>query len=230
MNKLFRAFLGALALMVLAPSAFAQTTIGPIIIAANGDDGFEDSSGTGNSTGNQVGPVDQSNEWAYFRFTGITIPSGATITSAYITFGFDSSGQDEPDLTIFGVDASNPSAPSWGGSTPISGLTPTTATVDWASTNLGSGNAPPVSDFNTPSLVTIVQELVDSYSYSSSAMAFFTRLRTGATADGSRDFSVIGLDNATYGAASAARLTITYTTGGGGDTRKGRTLMLGVGQ
>lgn len=221
---LIKIVFAGLALLALASPAWAQTTIGPIIVGSNGDDGFEDSSGTGNSTGNTIGPIDQTNEWGFWRFTGITIDAGATITDAYITFAIDSGGQDEPDVTIYGVDASAPSTPSWG-SNSVSGLSRTTASVDWGSTDLTCCTPNP-QDFNTAALTAIVQELVDSYSYSSGVMAFVATSRANLDL---RDLSVIGRDNATYGATRAARLTITYTTGGGGGTLCTSTL-LGVGK
>jgi hypothetical protein len=179
-----------------------------VTVAASADDAAESSGGTMDLTLNPLPNVDGANEWNAFRFTGITIPAGATITAAYLTVQMTSSSLDEPDVTFFGLDTAAPGTFTTTAND-ISGRARTTASADWSNTNAGT------SDVQTSSLVTIVQELVDSYApYSSGAIGFAMRSRAN---DGLRDTSIRSYDNST---TLCARLHIDYTEAGGGRTTK----------
>ena len=105
------------------------------------------------------------------RFLDITIPQGSTITSAYIRMIVaDTRGDLGTNIIIRGDDVDNSGALSashaekGGGS----GLTSTTQTVNW-----NPGAATVNTTKNTPSLVSIVQEIVDRAGWSSgNAMTF----------------------------------------------------------
>jgi hypothetical protein len=110
--------------------------------------------------------VDNIAEWMGARFTGITIPAGSTFNPSYMTWQFPSGTTDEPQVRIHGEDTAAPLTYSSGANN-ISGRTITTASVDFDNANLGAPGS-----FNTPSIATILAELLASYSYSSGVMAF----------------------------------------------------------
>ena len=96
----------------------------------------------------------------FCRWTGITIPAGAKITSAYVSFRFRDSSGTPPKCTLYFEDAANPSAIS---SMP-DGDKRVKTTANISVTGPTSGEW-----WNTGSIVSIIQELVDSYDYSSGA-------------------------------------------------------------
>lgn len=175
-------------------------------VAASADDANELSSGNVQvavSTFN----VDQVNEWGAARFS-ITIPDGATINVAYLTLQFDNAAEDEPDLRFYAEDVASAAIYVAGTATfTISGRVRTTASVDWGSTDLGVGA------HNTASLVSIIQELMGSYSYA--AGAYMGLMWTSANGTATRDATVTFYDG---NAATAPLLHIEYTAGGGGQT------------
>jgi len=214
-----RRALTLIAFLVCAAPAWAQTTIGPLIIANANDDGIEQANGNLVGNGATIGSIDTTNVWGFWRFTGITIPSGATITNAYLTVTTPNGNSDEPEVTFYGVDASAPAQPSWGGNGGISALSRTTATTLWSNTDLGASSG----TYDTPAMTTLIQELVDSYApYSSGVIAIVAHTTSANTA---RDLTVYGRDDAT-GATNAAKITITYTEASSGSPRN--CMLLGV--
>mgnify|MGYP006883556643 CR=1 FL=1 len=96
----------------------------------------------------------------FCRWTGITIPAGAKITSAYVSFRFYSYYGTPPKCTLYFEDAANPSA-----------ISSVSDGDDRVKTTANIGVTGPTSGgwWNTGSIVSIIQELVDSYDYSSGA-------------------------------------------------------------
>lgn len=167
-------------------------------VAASADDAGEQSNGVVaiNLTAINVDGVD---EWLAFR-VNVTIPDGATIDAAYLTLQFDGSTTDEPDLVIYGEDTATPAVYTTA-SNSISTRTRTTASVDYANTNLGAPGA-----FNTPSIVSIINELMGSYSYASGAYMAF--MMTSKNNDTNRDASITMYDGSS---TTAPLLHIEYT-------------------
>jgi len=132
-------------------------------VATGADDGYWSGSSTfKNATSNLLlGGSFGSKQNIFCRWTGITIPAGAKITSAYVSFRFYNyySGTP-PECTLYFEDAANPSAVS---SASDGG--------DRVKTTANIGVTGPTSGewWNTGSIVSIIQELVDSYDYSSGA-------------------------------------------------------------
>lgn len=187
-------------------------------VATSLDDANELSSGNVQATTTAFN-VDGANEWGAFRVS-VTIPDGATIDVAYLTLQFDNSAEDEPDLRFYGEDTATPAAYASGtGTFSISGRSRTTASVDWGSTDLGA----PVSA-NTGSMVSIVEELMASYSYASGAYMAF--MWTSANGTISRDAAVTFYDGSS---TTAPLLHIEYTAGGGSTTRRYSLSLVGVG-
>jgi len=83
------------------------------------------------------------------------IPSGATIDAAYLTIRANSTSVDDPNVNIRGEDTAD--APDFATNADVTSRTRTTASVQWTTTAIGTGAV------NTPSLVSILQELVDDY-------------------------------------------------------------------
>lgn len=138
---------------------------------------------------------------SFARFTGVTIPAGATINVATLQLYFKEIGQGStPKCTIYADDQVNPSAVS--SSSDGEGRTKTTAGV--------ASNLPADGTWWTSgSLVSVIQELVNSYSYASgSAM----QLLFLGDADGSGSIFVESYDT---DPTKAAKLHIEYTAAGG---------------
>lgn len=176
-----------------------------VAVAASNQDAFEATNG-GCIINGALWNVDETLEWGGVQFHGITIPAGATITASYLSFAFSSSSVDEPDVTIYGEDTATPGVFTTGANN-LSGRSRTAASVAWNSADLGATTA---QVFNSPSLNTIIQELVDSYTYSSAVMSF---LITSTNGTATRDFGVDLWDHAT---SAAPALHIEYTEAGGG--------------
>jgi type IV pilus assembly protein PilY1 len=170
-------------------------------VVASADDADQASDGTADITRTPLRETDATGEWNGWRFQNVTIPDGATITSAYLTFYFAASNLDEPDVTIYGANKGQNAYQFTTGSNNISARTRTTASVEWSNANLGAPGW-----FDTPDLSTIVQELIDNYSYASGAgMILVMTSRANA---GTRDTSVQSYDG---DPDLAAKLHIEYT-------------------
>jgi hypothetical protein len=137
------------------------------------------------------------------RFLAVTIPVGATIDTAYLILKAADNDSGPFDSDFWGEDGSTPGTFTTDNSN-ISGRTPTTATVAWDSpASWTSGTW-----YNSPEIKTIVQELVDSYDYSSGlAMAIINKYDSG-----SGERLAASYDSS---ASDAPKLHIEYTAVGG---------------
>lgn len=90
------------------------------------------------------------------RFTGVTIPDGATIDEAYLSFHYHANNGTPEEATIKFEDAATPTQ-----------ITDQSDGESRTLTTAGVGYTPPTSGTwsNTPSIVPIIEELMDSYSY-----------------------------------------------------------------
>jgi RHS repeat-associated protein len=171
-------------------------------VATGADDGFSGSGDFDNTDDwYEIGHPDSSTTYnTWFRFTGITIPAGATIEDAYLTLvqgQFDSGTV----LKISAEKAANPTAPT--SQSNHTSRVRTTANVAWTSG---------YSDYNwhnSPSFPTVIQELVNSYTYSSSAIQILV--------DNNGSTSGKEAEGSTYeDTGYAPKLYIRYHTGTGG--------------
>ena len=134
------------------------------------------------------------------RFTAMTIPAGATITDAYLTFravSADSpmSNSDATNLTIKGQLIAN--APTFTTTDDnISNRTLTTAAASWVPTSWTTG-----TDYNSPSIVSVIQEIVNQGAWASGNAIAIIITGTGHRASQSHDTA----------SATAAKLVVTYT-------------------
>jgi RHS repeat-associated protein len=173
-------------------------------VATGADDGFSGSGDFDNTDDwYEIGHPDSSTTYnAWFRFTGITIPAGATIEDAYLTLvqgQFDSGTV----LKISADDSASPTAPT--SQSNHTSKVRTTANVAWTSG---------YSDYawhNSPSFTAVIQELVNSYTYSSGAIQILV--------DNNGSTSGKEAEGSTYeDSGYAPKLYIRYHTGGGGSS------------
>lgn len=132
----------------------------------------------------------------YCRWTGITIPAGSIIASAHVEWYFHSYSGTPVECMLYFNDSATTSAP-----TTYSGADSkarTTACVAYT---------PPTSGewISSPELKTVIQELVDSYTYSNGSMML---LGIGVAEDGTAAYTAMS----TYdrGSNYAPKLFITY--------------------
>jgi hypothetical protein len=148
----------------------------------------------------------RSNQLVGLRFTGIDIPMGANITAAYLTFravtpNSGNSNNGTATLTFRGQAADNPATFATNANN-ISSRTRTTAATNWVPSAWTNG-----ANYNSPSLVTVVQEIVN---------------RSGWTASNAMVFVVSGTNSRSAysyegGATNAPKLTISYSAAAIGD-------------
>lgn len=175
-------------------------------VGANADDGhwygslFSTATTTTNYGVNIVGVATHN----YYRWTAVTIPDGATITSATVSCYDHGSGVGTlPDGTrLYFHKSANPAAPT--------NITQANALFNSLTTNyvvpvMSNGG----SWFAHPDVSAIIQELVDTYSYASgAAMMCIIRAVTGDASN----YGAIYMREYT-GNARGAKLDITYTMG-----------------
>ena len=108
------------------------------------------------------------------RFQNVSIPNGATITNAYITFEAiheNSSNSNATTINIYGEAADEAESIDFSETNNISGRTTTSASVTWSPGSWTAGHT-----YDTPDLSSIVQELVnrDGWNEGSSMVFIFT--------------------------------------------------------
>ncbi|HZO19559.1 MAG TPA: Ig-like domain-containing protein, partial [Gemmatimonadaceae bacterium] len=129
-------------------------------VAAGTDDAEESATGGVDLASSDLEMVfDVSDQTVGLRFNGVTVPRGATITRAYVQFQVDETTSIATSLTIQGQATDN--APTFAGSSGnISSRGRTTSAVAWSPPAwpvVGAAGA----DQQTPSLTSIVQEIVN---------------------------------------------------------------------
>jgi hypothetical protein len=127
-------------------------------------------------------------------WSGVTIPAGATIDVAYISLYLVTGVEANPVIINFD-DVANATAVT--NYTTFAAKTRTTASLSWTPTANSGWN-------NTSSIVSIIQELVNSYSYASGAN--MQMLETGGNSG-----SYIYYCSYDYGSSYAPKLHIEYT-------------------
>ena len=166
-------------------------------VATGTDDGFSGSWGYYNNLGwIQAGnPGSPYNAW--FRFTGITIPKGATIVHAYLETE-DASWTTGTNLKISAEKAASPAAPT--GTADQTARVRTTANVTW---NSGYSDS---AYHNSPDIAAVIQELVNGYDYSAGGVMQLLVDNNGST--GSAQAILMSLES-----GNAPKLDIIYTAG-----------------
>jgi len=172
-------------------------------VGASSDDAGEKTNGVVSITEDKIdyGSFSAS-KYAGVRFLDVMISDGATIDTAYLTWKAYTSDSGTFTSDFYAEDDSNPGtfvASNYN----ISNRVPTTASVAWDNPESWTVNL----EYNSPELKTIVQELVDSYSYSGGLpIVLINKLDSGAGERRAYSWD--------YQPASAAQLHIEYTMGG----------------
>ena len=168
-------------------------------IAASDDDAEESSAGVSRGSSDLELVVDGStNQVVGLRFTNLTIPAGATITSAFVQFTTDEVKTEPTQLTIAGQAADN--APTFTGTAlNVSSRPRTTATVAWAP---AAWNIVHEAGLNqrTSNLGSIVQEIVSRPGWASGNAIVLVITGTGTRTASAFDDS----------AAFAPKLVVNY--------------------
>ncbi|MCB0595763.1 MAG: metallophosphoesterase, partial [Phaeodactylibacter sp.] len=159
----------------IAQATSVLFTVGPATVCAridnSDDDGEERSTGRPNLTSSDLEVVEDGGLGAQIvglRFNGLNIPQGATIANAYIQFTADEDTNVNPcTITISGDDSDNAAAFD-SEYYSISGRPRTSSTVSWTPSDwLSVGDSGPAQQ--TPSLASIIQEIVNRPGYSANS-------------------------------------------------------------
>lgn len=155
-SGLLRFFIGLTALaQVLLDSGpvFAATAV-EIQVSADSDDAEQDNGGGMQLTHTKI-ELGQM-RWVGFRFTGVYVPQGATITTAYLKIRSADSNTETTNLTVFGH-ADDNAGTFTSSNNNISNRTRTSASANWNPVPSWSNG----TWYQTPEIKTIVQEVVD---------------------------------------------------------------------
>jgi hypothetical protein len=156
------------------------------------------------------GTFDNTDSWyevgqpysAWFRFTGITIPAGATIIAAHLVT-IEGQWDSGTSLTISADNSQNPAAPT--SQSDLASKTRTSAGVAWTS---GS------SDYqwhNSPDFTSVIQQLVNSFTYNNGVIQILVDNNNSAS-------GAEAVGNTFEDTGYAPELYIQYQTSGGSST------------
>jgi len=142
------------------------------------------------------------------RFTGLAIPQGANINSAYVEFETDETDTGATNLVIYGEDIDDASAFA-AGANDISNRTMTTASVNWSP---GAWNT--VNELHqTPDLSAIIKEIIDRPGWVSGNDLVITIEPGAGCVDTNCQRTAESWDGE---AGAAALLVVNYTVAGSG--------------
>ncbi len=201
-----------------SPSPTASPTPTPATICARIATGNDDVEQNNNSSSGNLGAMymnsldlelvtngtDPGNQIVGLRFTGLTIPKGATITNATIQFTSDAADSAAASLTIKGQASDN--APAFASTTnnlSTANRPRTSASVSWSPAAWTSGAAG--SAQLTPNLSSIFQELVNRSGWVSGNSVVILIEGTGVRTAKSYDLA----------SGSAPQLCVSYAVGSG---------------
>ncbi len=152
-----------------------------ILIASTQDDGEQGANGVMSLTSSDLDMTldgsSSSPQTIGLRFIGLTIPQGATITSAYIQFTADETDSVATSLTIQTQDIDNAPTFPYFGDYNMTSRTRSSASVSWNPPSWTAGSAGPAQQ--TPNLAAVVQEVVDRGGWSSGNAMVFIITGTG---------------------------------------------------
>ncbi len=186
-----------------------MTTITVQVSAGDEDAHQYGGTGTVDPTGNVLN-ASASNQWVGLAFNaaGLWDIQDTIITSAWLELYFTSGSLDDPDVTIYGY--SDPG--QWDAFTAvnnqISGLSSTTATVNWTAGGVGTGWK------TSPDIKTVIQEIADMSGWIGNSICIVYKGNAGAT--GMRIRSYEG------DSSQAAKLVINYETASSGQPMTAR--------
>ena len=146
--------------------AFSQTTISSSINAASGDMEEYVSTGAVSAGSTDLEMITETSAQVVgLRFTNITVPNRATVTSAFLQFTCDETGTGATTLTIKGQVADN--AATFGTATfAVSSRVQGAATVNWTVPSWSTVDQRSTPQ-RSPDLKTLVQEVVNRAGWNS---------------------------------------------------------------
>jgi len=146
--------------VTVTTAAPGDITVIDVRVAANTDDAEEHATGAVDVNSSDLELVlEATNQTVGMRFTGLTIPQGATIVNAWVQFQVDEVSTSATALTIEGEATDNAGSFGWSVGN-ISGRSRTAASVNWSPapwTSIGAAGP----DQQTPNLAAVMQELVN---------------------------------------------------------------------
>lgn len=167
-------------------------------VGASSDDARENS-GTVGLTGTSIN-TSSIDKLLAFRWTGVTVPKGAPVTSAIISFYVTSTANDTPNGASVGVQ-DHDSAPTFTTASNDISTRSLTGTVTWSGSNIGAG-------WKTVDVTSLVQAVVNRSGWASgNALVVVVQGVSGT------DLSITTWDGTP---ANAAKLDIEYTAASGG--------------
>lgn len=188
-------------------------------VSASGDDGVAKQKTTqwvGTDTNPFIGRLDGTDIYHFSaRFTGISGLAGATVTAAWVSLWTDTTfGTGGADMTVFAEDAEAPAQ--------ISGATAGDKYTDWngrvrTAAGVVWNNIPSAGGAFTdsPSLVSVIQELIDNGYDPSAIHILIDETGSGIVAERTR------IHTFDFAAADAPKLHIEFTEAAGGDPEGG---------
>lgn len=165
-------------------------------VSASSDDAFENAVGTVTTNGTTM-VFNNAGYWIGYRFTNVTIPQGATINMATLSYYVTSTTRDDNEQDVYGNDVDDAATFTTAASN-ISSRTLTTAKTTVSADSVGVG-------FYAVDVTAIVQEIIDRAGWASgNDLALLMDALTG-----------VNLAPDTYDnvAANAAKLDIDYSAG-----------------
>lgn len=189
-----------------------MTTVGPISVANNSDDGYGNTTFSNSALEAYCGKIGSSPYDAWFTFRGITATQGSTINSATLLITPSTGATGNMNWKCRAVAADNQGPPA--DNTAYNGYSWTTASVT-GSVTAGSTAAISID------VAAIMQELVNRAGWAADKVTF-------QFADNGSPSSAWCYPAPLESSAQEARLTVDYTAGAGGGTSK-NLLLLGVG-
>lgn len=145
------------------------------------------------------------NQWVGMVFRNLSIPQGATITSAYIQFTTDETNSGTTNLTIRGEDTNN-AGTFTSANNNISSRSLTSASVAWNNITAWNSVGEAGTSQRTPDLSTIVQEIVNRNGWASGN-------NLAMIINGSGERTAEAYDGSS---SKAPQLVVNYTSNGGG--------------
>lgn len=168
-------------------------------VSSSADDATSNTGGLMNLTAATLDIQEFADRYQIFRFQSTGIPQGATITAATLEVYLSNATRDDIDWDIWGDDTDDSNQPT-GTSGDIINRTQTSGAIIWAELDAGTGFKV------SPSLIGIVQEIVDRPGFNGGSISIICKWRSGRATVRSYDGNPL----------EAAKLNVTYSSGGGG--------------
>lgn len=168
-------------------------------VGASTDDAFENAAGTTTTNGAAIGALTTGNMWAGFRFQNVAAPQAASVSVATFSPYVNSTSTDDAVFDVYG-EATDNAAAFAASANNVSGRSRGTQKTAVNATAVGVG-------FYAIDVTAVVQEIFNRPGWASNnALALIIDALAGV------NFQCRAYDG---NASEAAKLDITYTTGGG---------------